>query len=246
MIEVTGFSKSYGDFSAVRNLDFEVKAGEILGLIGSNGAGKTTTLRALSGIIAPTSGRLGIAGHDIVTDAVGAKRCLGYIPDDPRLFDTLTVWEHLAFSAATYQVANFEIAAQSLLQSFELVDKRDTLAHDLSRGMRQKVAIACAYLHEPPVILFDEPLTGLDPQGIRTIQASMRERARNGAAIVISSHLLSLVQELCTHLLVLDLGERRWFGSMDNLLREVGKEHGASTLEAAFFALIGKSDPGMS
>lgn len=144
MIEVTGFSKSYGDFTAVRNLDFSVKPGEILGLVGSNGAGKTTTLRTLSGIIAPTSGHLSIAGHDIVGDAIGAKQRLGYVPDDPRLFDTLTVWEHLAFTAAAYQVANFEPAAQFLLRSFELVGKRDTLAHDLSRGMRQKVAIACA------------------------------------------------------------------------------------------------------
>jgi ABC-2 type transport system ATP-binding protein len=242
MIDVSGFSKSYGDFKAVKNLDFEVKAGEILGLVGANGAGKTTTLRTLSGIVAPTSGNLEIAGHDIVSDPVAAKRCLGYIPDDPRLFDSLTVWEHLAFTAAAYRVANFEPTARSLLQAFELVDQRETLAHDLSRGMRQKVAIACAYLHAPSVILFDEPLTGLDPQGIRTIQATMLERAALGAAIVISSHLLSLVQELCTHLLVLHRGERRWFGPLRTALREMNRKDGDATLESAFFAITGKAD----
>ncbi len=237
MIRVKDFSKSYGDFVAVKNLSFEVGPGDILGLVGANGAGKTTTLRALSGIIGPTSGSLAVAGHDIVKEPIRAKRSLGYIPDDPRLFDTLTVWEHLAFSAAAYNVANFEDSAEALLRSFDLANKRDTLAHDLSRGMRQKVAIACAYLHEPQVILFDEPLTGLDPRGIRTTQQSMRARAKAGAAIVISSHLLSLVENLCSHLLVLDVGECRRFGTMSEVLRDVDRSRGDSALEAAFFAI---------
>ena len=238
MIKVRGFSKAYGDFIAVKHLDFDVRPGEILGLVGSNGAGKTTTLRTLAGIIAPSEGSLSIAGCDIVSDSVGAKRSLGYIPDDPRLFDTLTVWEHLAFIAAAYQVADFESTAKSLLAFFELEKKRDTPAHDLSRGMRQKVAIACAYLHAPKALLFDEPLTGLDPQGIQSIQRSLREKAGSGAAIVISSHLLSLVQELCTHLLVLRHGERLWFGPIDEALRMTGDARGASTLEEAFFKMI--------
>ena len=237
MIKVTDFYKSYGSFAAVKNLSFEIGPGDILGLVGSNGAGKTTTLRTLSGIIAPTSGTLEIAGHDIVADPIAAKHNLGYIPDDPRLFDTLTVWEHLAFSAAAYKVADFEPKADHLLQVFDLNHKRDNLAHDLSRGMRQKVAIASAYLHEPKVILFDEPLTGLDPRGIRTIQQSMRDRAAAGACVVISSHLLSLVENLCTHLLVLDEGECRCFGTMQDVLRDVDQSRGDSALEAAFFAI---------
>lgn len=223
---------------AVKNLDFEVMPGQILGLVGANGAGKTTTLRTLSGIIAPSKGRLSIAGHDIVSDSVGAKRCLGYIPDDPRLFDTLTVWEHLAFTAAAYRIVDFESAAESLLRLFELTKKSDTLARDLSRGMRQKVAIACAYLHAPQVLLFDEPLTGLDPQGIQSIQSSMREKARDGTAIVISSHLLSLVQELCTHLLVLRRGERLWFGPIGEALGMQDDARGRLTLEQAFFKMV--------
>ena len=237
MIRVSNFRKSYGDLVAVENLSFEVGPGDILGLVGSNGAGKSTTLRTLSGIIGPTSGALEIAGHDIVRAPIQAKQCLGYIPDDPRLFDTLTVWEHLAFTAASYGVANFEDKAEALLQSFELSQKRDALAHDLSRGMRQKVAIACAFLHAPQVLLFDEPLTGLDPMGIRNIQDAMHERAQAGAAIVISSHLLSLVENLCTHVLVLDQGVCRRFGTMDEVLRDVRDAHGDADLEAAFFAI---------
>lgn len=237
MIRVKNFRKSYGDFVAVNDLSFDVGPGDILGLVGSNGAGKSTTLRTLSGIIAPTSGTLAVAGHDIVTAPIAAKQALGYIPDDPRLFDTLTVWEHLAFSAASYGVADFEDTADRLLQSFDLTSKRDALAHDLSRGMRQKVAIACAFLHDPKVLLFDEPLTGLDPLGIRNIQQAMRTRAQAGAAIIISSHLLSLVENLCTHVLVLDLGECRRFGTMDDVLRDANQAHGDGALEAAFFAI---------
>ena len=244
MIKVKNFSKSYGDLEAVKDISFGVGPGDILGLVGTNGAGKSTTLRVLSGIIGPTSGSLEIAGHDIVNAPIQAKKRLGYIPDDPRLFDTLTVWEHLAFSAAAYDVAHFEDKADALLRSFDLTNQRDTLAHDLSRGMRQKVAIACAFLHEPEVLLFDEPLTGLDPQGIRTIQQSMRERAQEGAAIIISSHLLSLVENLCSHVLVLHLGECRHFGTLSEALLDVDRQHGDSALEAAFFAITRDAQTG--
>ena len=237
MIKVKNFRKAYGGLVAVNDLSFEVGPGDILGLVGSNGAGKSTTLRTLSGIIGPSSGSLEIAGHDIVASPIEAKKCLGYIPDDPRLFDTLTVWEHLAFSASSYGVTGFEEKAEELLHAFDLAKKRDALAHDLSRGMRQKVAIACAFLHDPQVLLFDEPLTGLDPLGIRNIQQSMRERAQAGSAIIISSHLLSLVENLCTHVLVLDVGECRRFGTMDDILRDVRQAHGDADLEAAFFAI---------
>lgn len=237
MITVTNFNKNYKGFAAVRDLTFTVAPGQILGLVGPNGAGKTTTLRALCGIVPPTSGHLLIGDHDIVKDPIAAKQNLGYIPDDPRLFDTLTVWEHLAFTAAAYKVAGFEDRAEALLQSFELLHKRDTLVHNLSRGMRQKVAIACALLHDPKAILFDEPLTGLDPQGIRGIQEAIRERARNGAAIIISSHLLSLFENLCTHVLVLNLGECRRFGTMGDILTEFGQSDSNSALEEAYFTI---------
>ena len=237
MIRVTNFSKQYKGFTAVKDLSFLVEPGQILGLVGSNGAGKTTTLRALCGIVPPTSGRLLVAGHDIVQEPIKAKQNIGYIPDDPRLFDTMTVWEHLAFTAAAYQLVDFEETAEALLVSFELTHKRDTLVHNLSRGMRQKVAIACAFLHDPKVILFDEPLTGLDPQGIRGIQQAIRERAHSGAAIIISSHLLSLFENLCTHIMVLNLGECRRFGTMSDVLSEVGETDSNSALEQAYFSI---------
>ncbi len=237
MLTVTNFSKNYSGFSAVRDLSFTVGPGQILGLVGPNGAGKTTTLRALCGIVPPTAGQISIAGHDIVRTPIAAKRNLGYIPDDPRLFDTLTVWEHLAFTAAAYKVAAFEERAETLLGSFELSHKRDTLVHNLSRGMRQKVAIACAFLHDPKAILFDEPLTGLDPQGIRGIQQAIRDRAQDGAAIIISSHLLSLFETLCTHLMGLNLGQCRRFGTMDDVLAEFGQSDSNSALEAAYFTI---------
>jgi len=237
MITVTNFSKQYKDFTAVKNLSFSIEPGQILGLVGPNGAGKTTTLRALCGIIPPTSGQLLIAGHDIVQAPIAAKQNIGYIPDDPRLFDTMTVWEHLAFTAAAYKLKDFEKDAEALLLSFELTHKRNTLVHNLSRGMRQKVAIACAFLHDPKVILFDEPLTGLDPQGIRGIQKAIRERAQAGAAIIISSHLLSLFENLCTHIMVLNLGECRRFGTMRDVLNEVGQTTNNSTLEEAYFSI---------
>jgi ABC-2 type transport system ATP-binding protein len=241
MIKVSNYCKSYGDFAAVKDLTFEIGPGDILALVGSNGAGKTTTLRALAGIIEPTSGSLEIAGHDIVSDPINAKKALGYIPDDPRLFDTLTVWEHLAFSAAAYGIGDFEESAEELLETFELSAKRDALAHDLSRGMRQKVAIASAYLHNPTAIFFDEPLTGLDPRGIRTIQKSMQERAAAGAAVIISSHLLSLVENQCTHLLVLQEGVCLRFGPMAEVLGDIDTS-GDASLEAAFFAITHAED----
>jgi ABC-2 type transport system ATP-binding protein len=180
VIEVIDYHKNYRDLVAVAGLSFSVPGGAVLGLVGPNGAGKTTTMRAIAGIIPPTRGRLLVAGHDVVNDSVAAKQQLAYVPDDPKLFDMLTVWEHLEFSAATYRVAEFKPRAEELLQQFELIEKRDTLAQELSRGMRQKVAVACAYLHDPRAILFDEPLTGLDPRGIRTLKQSIVDRAKAG------------------------------------------------------------------
>jgi ABC-2 type transport system ATP-binding protein len=235
VILVHDYHKAYRETVAVDGLSFEVPPGAILGLLGPNGAGKTTTLRALAGIIRPTRGRLFVAGHDVVNDPVAAKRELAYIPDDPKLFDALTVWEHLQFIAAAYRVAEFQSGGEALLRQFELEEKRDTMAQELSRGMRQKVAICCAYLHAPRAILFDEPLTGLDPYAIRTLKASIAERAAAGAAIVVSSHLLSLVEDLCTHLLILNNGRCLFLGTLDAARTQYAGLHGDTSLEEVFF-----------
>ncbi|MDP9174426.1 MAG: ABC transporter ATP-binding protein [Planctomycetota bacterium] len=234
MIQVTEFHKAYRQTVAVEGLSFDVQPGQVLGLLGPNGAGKTTTMRAIAGVIPPTSGQLSVCGHDVATDAVAAKRMLAYVPDDPKLFDALSVWEHLQFIASAYRVENFEADANTLLDQFELTPKRDALAQELSRGMRQKVAICCAYLHRPKAILFDEPLTGLDPHGIRTMKESVRQRAAEGAAIVVSSHLLALVQDLCTHLLILHHGRRLFFGRVEDARAAFATVNDAS-LEEMFF-----------
>jgi ABC-2 type transport system ATP-binding protein len=235
LIRVNDYHKTYRDTVAVAGLSFEVPAGAILGLVGPNGAGKTTTMRALAGIIRPTRGTLSIAGHDVVADPLAAKRELAYVPDDPKLFDALTVWEHLEFIALAYRVVDFAPRGERLLQQFELVEKRNTLAQELSRGMRQKVAICCAYLHDPRAILFDEPLTGLDPHAIRTLKASIAQRAAAGAAILVSSHLLALVEDLCTHLLILSKGQSLFYGSLAEARARYADLQGEASLEEVFF-----------
>jgi ABC-2 type transport system ATP-binding protein len=255
VLTVENFSKDYAGTPAVRSLSFHLEPGDIVGLVGPNGAGKTTTMRAIAGIIPPSSGVITIEGHDVRRDPIAAKRALAYVPDDPKLFDALTVWEHLRFIAAAYQVRDFAPEAERLLDQFELREKRDALAMELSRGMRQKVAICCAYLHRPRVVLLDEPLTGLDPRGIRTMKESIRQRARGGgggdnghaggAAFLVSSHLLALVEDLCDKLLILHRGERLFFGRVAEARAAFaarpgadgspGDSHEDASLEEVFF-----------
>src|SRR5207244_1368472 len=161
MIQVQALTKLYGDFVAVDALSFDVQPGQVLGLVGPNGAGKTTPLRCLSGIIPATRGAIRICGHEIATDPIPAKRQLAFVNDEPRLFDYLTVQQHLTFTARIYQVRDYEPLAARLLDELELAQKKDSLPGELSRGMKQKLAIACGLLHSPKVIYFDEPLTGL-------------------------------------------------------------------------------------
>ncbi len=241
-IVVDDFHKVYGDTIAVRGISFGVPGGTILGLVGPNGAGKTTTMRALAGILEPTRGRLEVDGHDLAVDPVGAKAALAYVPDDPKLFDHLTIWEHLQFIASAYRLTNWKEKADDLITQFELTEKRDNACSDLSRGMRQKVAICCAYLHDPHVIMFDEPLTGLDPYGIRTIKDSIRQRAADGAAIMISSHLLSLVEDLCTAILVLNKGRQVLHTTMDELRAKAAANGRHESLEELFFRLTAETN----
>lgn len=235
MIKVEGLTKLYGEFVAVKELSFMVQPGEALGLVGPNGAGKTTSLRCLTGIIPPTKGSIQICEHDLVDASVEAKRHFAFFPDEPRLFDYLTVWQHLVFTARIYQVADFEPIAEQLITELELDAKKHVLPGELSRGMKQKLAIACGLLHSPRVLYFDEPLTGLDPYGIRKMKHSILSRVREGASVVISSHLLHLVEEICTHVLILKNGQKVAEGPMEEI-KERFLEHGdASNLEEVFF-----------
>lgn len=238
MIRVEHLHKSYQETVAVTDLSFEILPGQVLGLVGPNGAGKTTTMRVISGIIPPTHGRVNVAGHDVVKEPIAAKRELAYVPDDPKLFDSLTVREHLEFAASAYHVRDFTAKGDALLDQFEMIEQRNTVAHELSRGMRQKLAICCAYLHDPKAILFDEPLTGLDPRGIRTMKQSIAERARGGAGVLISSHLLALVEDLCTHLLILHRGQRLFFGGISDARAAFANTGGDDSLEEVFFRAV--------
>lgn len=254
MIEVKNFRKAYpqtasheedegrssqpgdrGGFLAVDDLSFSVGPGEVLGLIGPNGAGKTTTLRAMCGLIVPSEGTLSVCGMDVEKQPVEVKKRLTYIPDDPPLFTELTVEQHLQFTGSVFGVSNVKERIHSLLKEFSLLDKRNTRASDLSRGMRQKLAICCGYLHDPDVILLDEPMTGLDPHGIRTLKDSIRRLAGLGAAVIVSSHLLAMVEDICSHVLILKRGRQKYWGTLEGLKSSYVSDADQATLEEIFF-----------
>jgi ABC-2 type transport system ATP-binding protein len=239
VIEVDGLQKLYGDFPAVQGVSFRVGAGEVVGLVGPNGAGKTTTLRSLAGIIIPTQGQIRIAGHDLAREPVAAKSALAFIPDEPHLFEYLTVEEHLRFVARLYRVHDSEARIPGVLEELELSAKRTALPGELSRGMKQKLAIACGLLHRPQALLLDEPLTGLDPVGIRNMRSTIVRRAEAGSAVLLSSHLLHLVEEVCTRVLVLVAGRAAAFGTLEEIV--AGRpELAGQPLEEVFLRLIGR------
>ncbi len=241
MIEVSNLTKRYGDFTAVDDLSFTVRPGEVMGLVGPNGAGKTTTLRCLTGIIPATLGHSRLCGMDVVADPVGAKRQMAFIPDEPRLFDYLTVAQHLNFVARLYDLGDYEARAQAILTDLEMADKQQLLPAELSRGMKQKLAIACGLLHQPKVVIFDEPMTGLDPIGMRRMKGVMRRLATEGAAIILSSHLLGLVEEVCTHLLILKNGVKMADGTVAEVRARFADDADTS-LEDVFFRATGEAD----
>lgn len=241
MIAVSHLSKVYGGFKAVSDLSFTVGPGEVVGLIGPNGAGKTSTLRCMVGIQAPSAGAITIDGHDIVTDSVAAKQQMAFMADEPNLFEYLTVMEHLRLTARIYRTGDIEEKARVLLQELQLTGKEKALPSELSRGMKQKVAIACGLLHDPKALLFDEPLTGLDPLGIRHMKETIVRRGQAGAAVMVSSHLLHLVEEICTRILIIDRGTKVVDGTMADL--EAHAEAAGSNLEEIFLKVTARDVP---
>jgi ABC-2 type transport system ATP-binding protein len=244
VVEVLNFTKNYGDFAAVRELSFAVQPSKIIGIVGANGAGKTTTLRAITGILRPTAGTMRIGGRDIEQEPVAAKEQFAYVPDTIHPYDLLTVTEHLHFVALAYRVPRAEAKYAALLEELELAEKKDELASNLSRGMLQKLSLACAFLREPRVVILDEPLTGLDPRGIRNIKESIRRRAASGTAFLLSSHLLVLVEALCDEVLILHRGRRMAFGSLEEI-RRLATVHAEASLEEVFFAVTEKNENGV-
>jgi ABC-2 type transport system ATP-binding protein len=242
-IIVEGLTRSYGSLTAVSDLSLSVAPGEIVGLLGPNGAGKTTTLRTLAGILKPTAGRITVGGFDIVSQPIEAKKRLAFMPDEPHLFEYLTVEEHLRLVARLYSVADFEARAKALIAELELTGKEGALPGELSRGMRQKVVIACGLVREPAVLLFDEPLTGLDPIGIRRMRDTIVRRGQAGAAVLVSSHLLHLVEEVCTRIVIMDRGRKLADGSVAELATRADVEGVGSRLEQIFMSVTGRTAP---
>ena len=219
MIAVRALTKLYGDFHR-RARSFDSTSAPARS---SGSSARTAPARRRRSAAWPESSRRRaapstIAGHDIQKDPIAAKRALAFIPDEPHLFEYLSVEEHLRFIARLYGVADVEARIRPLLAELELTEKRRSLPGELSRGMRQKLAIACGLLHDPSVLILDEPLTGLDPGGMRRMRETIAARAAQGAAVILSSHLLNLVEELCTKLLVLRRGERVAYGTIDEII----------------------------
>jgi len=239
MIAVEHLRREYGSFVAVDDLSFAVQSGEIVGLIGPNGAGKTTTLRSLAGILRPTSGKVAVDRHDIVEQPLDAKRRLAFMPDEPHLFEYLTVQEHLRLIGRLYGVSGVDERARPLLDELQLAGRERSLPGELSRGMRQKVVIACGLVRDATTLLFDEPLTGLDPIGIRRMRETIVARARAGAAILLSSHLLHLVEEVCSRVIIMAGGKKIADGTFAELASRADLAGAGSNLEQIFMRVTG-------
>ncbi len=236
MIELIGVTKKYGRFTAVHPIDLEVRKGELFGFLGPNGAGKTTTIRMVTGVLRPSAGTIRIAGHDMVAAPLLAKRAIGYIPDRPSLYEKLTGGEFLSFVAGLWG-ANGTAArrADELLEMFELDDWRDTLVESYSHGMRQKLLICSALVHDPEVIVVDEPMVGLDPRAARQIKDLLRSFAARGGTVFLSTHTLEVAEALCDRIAILHQGRIRALGTMAELRRIAEDE--ALSLEEVFLQL---------
>ena len=242
MIVIEGLVKDYDGFRAVDGLNLRVERGEILGLVGPNGAGKTSTLRCLAGILPATAGRIELCGFDLDAQPVEAKRKLAYVPDEPHLFEHLTVWDHVRVFSRIYGVADGLERGAALLRENELADQMYAFPSELSRGMKQKLLLSCALLHRPEALVFDEPLTGLDPASMRRTKRTIVKTAREGAAVVVSSHMLHLVEEISDRVLILQHGKRVLEGTLDEIRAALPGADVDADLEEIFLRATGASD----
>ena len=240
ILEVEGLSKTFDNVKAVRDFAFKASPGEIWGLVGPNGAGKTTALRCIASIMRPDAGRVRICGHDMVVESLAARRELGFVPEVPNPYDNLTPWDHMEFIGRAYMVNDWRPLAEKLLADFDMEEKRNELASKLSKGMRQKILIMCAFLHVPRVLLLDEPLIGIDPKGARALKDRIRQQAASGGCSVVSSHILSLVEEVCTKVAVMVKGQIIAQGTIEELRRSASLK-GDATLEDAFLAVTSRA-----
>ncbi len=212
MIRCLEVGKTYGDFVAVRNVSFEVGPGRICALLGHNGAGKSTLLNILSGLLRPSDGKAEVAGHDVTADSIALKRDLGVVPETLALFQELTIEEHLRLSGRVYGLRSAETRERTrqLLRVLDLENGRGTFIKDCSHGMRKKTALAAALLHNPRAVLLDEPFEGVDPVTADAIRQQLRTMAERGITVLLSSHILSMVDRIADQILILRRGVLAW------------------------------------
>jgi len=239
LIETIGLTKQFGQLTAVSKLSLSVQPGELFGFLGPNGAGKTTTIKMCCGLLRPTSGTARIAGFDILREPQKAKAALGYVPDNPFLYDKLTGREFLKFIADLYTVHHDRLGQriEDLLHLFELDDKGDELIEGYSRGMRQKIALAAALIHEPKVLFLDEPTVGLDPKSARLMKTVLRELCGRGVTVFVSTHILEIAERMCDRVGIIDHGRLIEVGTLDDLRNRTHTE--GQTLEDIFLELTG-------
>jgi len=237
LIEITGLTKRFGGFTAVDSLDLTVESGEIFGFLGPNGAGKTTTLKMMAGLIRPTSGRVLIGGHDVLTDPAPAKGMLGFVPDRPYVYEKLSAMEFMAFMGGLYSMPPGIVKPRSveLLKQFGLADWADELVEGFSHGMRQRLVMAAALLHEPKALVVDEPMVGLDPRGARLLREVFVGLRDKGSAVFMSTHSLDLAEKIADRVGIISRGRLVAMGSVDELRRKA--EMPGSGLEEVFLKL---------
>lgn len=243
MIKTVGLTRKFGGLTAVSDLNLSVGRGEIFGFLGPNGAGKTTTIRILINLLRPTSGRAEIAGYDVQQESIHARRSIGYVAQTPMLYEKLTGREFLRFIGGLYGLSDTEIEERGnqLLKLLDLTDKADQLIASYSGGMRKKIALCSALLHRPPVLILDEPLSGLDPQSARRIKDVLRALADRGTTVFLSTHVLEIAERVCDRVAILDKGKLIAVGTLEEL-RSADSRSVEKTLEDLFLDLIGMQD----
>ncbi len=244
MIRCVALRKAYGSLVAVDDLDLTIETGEVFGFLGPNGAGKTTTIRMMIGLLAPTSGTVMLGGHDITKAPEAAKAVTGYVPDQPFLYDKLTGIEFLRFVGGLYAVERGELESRSadLLDEFSLVDRASELIETYSHGMKQRLTLAAALIHRPRILILDEPMVGMDPQGALGLRRLLGGLAASGVTIFLSTHSLGVAEELCDRIGILDRGRLIALGTLHELrARTAGGflEPFDDSLEAVFLSLTG-------
>jgi ABC-2 type transport system ATP-binding protein len=242
LIETQALVKRYGDKVAVNNISFEVQAGEVFGFLGPNGAGKTTTIKMIVGLLQPTSGTIRVAGYDVQTQPLLAKAASGYVPDTPNLYAKLTGRELLRFVGDLYSLDRQRLAqrTEELLRVLDLNEAADQTIDSYSHGMQQKASLAAALMHDPKVLVLDEPTVGLDPKSARLIKDILRQMAERGTAVFLSTHILEIAERMCDRIGIIDKGELVAVGTMQEL-RSLGKA-GETSLEDIFLGLTGGAE----